>query len=348
MNERAEVRSIDALKHAKAALLEFAKEAAASLAAADSDVQRTSQWLTHDRPGHWRREVRKREEVVLEWRKEISRKQMIAAPEPASTVEERKKMQRAQARVDVAKDKLVKTQKWGNAWEKEVQLFKTSTSLLSEFLARDIPDAVARIDRMMISLEEYFALVAPAAPEVPPAPGDAQDAQATPADALPELDLRLDTALSSAEIYTRLRDHIPDQPTRDAVAIRSVPELAGARLTLLESELLPLSRLSLYGAIPSPHDKIVFSARASSIHAVFLARSADAPPGDSGWYLGPEERPDAHGGLRAVTIGEFIDTVPALAPLLRLAPGSLVVVVEGSIRALLDPENRNNWEQKHA
>jgi hypothetical protein len=343
MNERAEVRSIDALKHAKAALLEFAKEAAASLAAADVDVQRMSQWLSHDRPSHWKREVRKREEIVLEWRKEISRKQMIAAPEPASTVEERKKMQKAQLRVDVAKQKLLKTQKWANTWEKEVQLYKTSTSMLGEFLARDIPNAVARIERMMINLEEYFAIQAPEAPTVPPTPGE--DAPELP---LPEMDLRLDTALSSAEIYARLRTHVPDQETRDDVALRTVPELSGSRLTLLDSELLPLSRLALYGPLPQPGEKVVVSARAIAHHAVFFARSLESPAGDSGWYVGPEERPDAHGGLRAVTVEDLLSAIPALAPLLRLAPGALAVLVEGSIRAVLDAENKNNWEQKHS
>jgi hypothetical protein len=350
MHEHADIRSLDALKHAKAALLEFKKEVESALGLTDAEVMRMGQWLSHDRPSHWRRELRAREEETLEWRKEISRKQLVAAPNPASTVEERKKMQKSQAMAERAAEKLRKSQKWANSWEKEVQTYKSSVSLLNEFLHRDIPDAVARLDKMMTSLEEYWAIAAPAAPGLPGEAGAADAAtaddlatMARPDSDLPAAESTADDARAAADRAAALRDAAPDQPTRDGVQLRSTPELVTARASLNADDIPALERLATFGPLPNPNDKVIIAARAITGTALFLERRAAPIAGDSGWYIGPEERPLAHGGLRAVTIAELLESVPALAPLLRLAPGSLVRLVDGVVRVVLDGTNANLW-----
>src|SRR5262245_43603378 len=119
MSERANVHALEALKEAKAALARFAEDAGAILATVDSDIARMGQWLTHDRPAHWKREVRKREEAVQAARQEISRKQLVQAPEPASTILERKELARCQRRVESARQKQEATRRWATVWEKE-------------------------------------------------------------------------------------------------------------------------------------------------------------------------------------------------------------------------------------
>lgn len=349
MHEHADIRSLDALKHAKAALLEFKKEVESSLGVTDADVMRMGQWLSHDRPSHWRRELRAREEEVLGWRKEISRKQLVAAPNPASTVEERKKMQKAQALAERAADKLRKSQKWANSWEKEVQTYKSSIALLNEFLQRDIPDAVARLEKMMTSLEEYWAINAPAAPGLAGTAtpegeaGEELSSMARPDADIPAAESVADDARFAADRAAALRDAAPDQATRDGVQIRLTPELVTSRASLNADDLPALERLATFGPMPSMSDKVIIAARAITSTALFLERRAQPVDGDSGWYIGPEERALAHGGLRAVTVQELLEGIPALAPLLRLGPGSLVRLVDGVVRVVLDGTNANLW-----
>lgn len=161
MGERARVLSVDALRDVKAALIEFTDSVGVTLAGVDADINRVNHWLTHDRPGHWKREVRKREEEVAEAQTAIMRKKIIAAPESASIVEEQKMLQRAKARLMDAQVKLGNVKRWAPTFEREALLYKGSCRGLTEMLHRDIPVATQRLERMMAALEGYARLAPP-------------------------------------------------------------------------------------------------------------------------------------------------------------------------------------------
>lgn len=163
MAESARVLSTDALKGAKAALAEFAEDVAATLAGVDSDIARVSHWISHDRLAHWKREHRRREDGAAHARSEIMRKQIIAAPEPASVVDERRAYERAKRRVEEADRKLAAVRRWAPVWEREALLYKGSCQPLAEAIHRDVPIAMARLERMLSSLEAYGRLAPPRA-----------------------------------------------------------------------------------------------------------------------------------------------------------------------------------------
>src|SRR5690606_14910727 len=99
---------------------------------------------------------------------------LIAAPEPASVVEEQKNLNKAKARLAHAQRKYENVRRWAPVWEREALLYKTATAGLSEKLARDVPVAVARLERMLASLEEYHRLAAPRG-DIDAPPAESQD-----------------------------------------------------------------------------------------------------------------------------------------------------------------------------
>lgn len=165
MSDRANVKSVEALAEVKAALLEFAVTARASISTVDGEIRHITDYLRMDRPSHWKHEIRARENVVTQCKLEIQRKRLIAAPEPASTVFEERQLKKAQARVESGRARLAAVQRWQPIWEKEASNAKSMMRGLEEALAVDIPRAVARLERMMTSLEAYAAIRPPGSTE---------------------------------------------------------------------------------------------------------------------------------------------------------------------------------------
>jgi hypothetical protein len=174
MSEAARVNSTEALKQAKAAMADFSDSIVSALASVDADINRVSSWLNQDRPAYWKRQVRLQEEGVIKIKTDIMRKRIIAAPEPASVVEEEKQLDRAKIKLEHAQKRFAAVKRWGPVWDREALLYKTSTHGLTEYLHRDVPTAVARLERMMTSLEEYTRIAPPSEdgpmvrPEMPP------------------------------------------------------------------------------------------------------------------------------------------------------------------------------------
>ncbi|MDX2148191.1 MAG: hypothetical protein SFZ23_11785 [Planctomycetota bacterium] len=357
----AKVNSLEAMKEARLAYVQFAEDCVAALSAIDAEVQRVGRWLTDERPAYWRREVRKAEEEVNEWRKEISRKQLMRLPDPVSIVDERKKMRKAEARAQHCQQKLAVVQKWAAAWEREVMLYKSSLSSLNEIIHGKTPAATTRLDRMMQSIEEYLALQAPEAPGREALPGSSSVAEPAtdegskspfarpptdPANSTPDARASSDEPRTLRDVYRRLRALAPDAAARAALNPRPIEGLERAPLMLTPEDEAGLKRLALLGVLPSASDRVVVAVRVLHEPFVAMIRLADAPPGDSGWYLGPSERPDATGGLRATSVGELLAARPDWNTLLSLRAGSLLVVHQGVIRCALDENDIDAWLQQ--
>lgn len=184
MSESARVNSTDALKQAKAAMLEFSDAIVVALASVDADINRVSFWLNQDRPAHWKRQVRLREEAINKIKTDIQRKRLIAAPEPASVVEEEKSLDRAKMLLAHAQSRLDAVKRWGPVWDREAMLYKTSTHSVTEYLHRDVPVAVARLERMIGSLEDYTRI----APPTTDTPGQLAPDMVEPGEAKPPVD----------------------------------------------------------------------------------------------------------------------------------------------------------------
>lgn len=157
----ARVHNSQSLLDTKFAIIKFIDSIHAAMASVDSEVSRTTQWLNQDRIPHWKRELRRREDHVQVCKNAIAAKQLARMPDPADTTLERRALRRAEDRVESARRRLEASKRWAPVWEREAANYKMGCSKLSDSLHRDLPNALARLEAMVLALERYEALAAP-------------------------------------------------------------------------------------------------------------------------------------------------------------------------------------------
>lgn len=353
MGESARIRSVEALRDAKAALAEFSEQVGAAISSVDADISRMTQWLQQDRPAHYKHAVRRVEEEITRAKSDISRKQMMAVPEVKSVVDEKKALDRLKRRLEDLQKKQESVRRWGPMWEREALMYKSATRGLSESVGARIPAAIKRLDRMAISLEDYWRLK--------PASGE-EAVGLSPSDRA-MMDAALGTELSSGwgvddgaapvqalgtrDKYGPLR---ASGPTREAIeAMYPGPFATGwSAGTVRESDTVELGKLSSADALPAGDHLLTLGWRATHTAGVYLLRGEPftRPDGkvDSGWYIGPLERPEEPGGYGSVRVDLFLSRLPGLSAVLALRPGTLTVLSAGNILSVLDGTDRELWK----
>lgn len=326
---KANLTNTEVLRDVRTAMAKFAEEARNTLTAVDADVARVGQWLTHERPGHWKHEIRRREDAVAAAKAAIARKQLSRMPEPASVVEERKFLQREQRRLQNAKDRAETTRRWAAVWERESSLWKSSCSGLAELLDRDVPGALADLDRMMKALSEYLV-------------GGASGGGEVAIDATP-------SGLSKADRLAMFRSHAPIGDERQSLVMvaqcapMSSPAWNAGAIT--EADAQSVQRLGSTGSAPAATSRVLISWRALELNGVVLVRGipSGGDSGDSGWTIVPGDRPESPGGWRAATVGDVLAHWPFLGCVLPLTPGCVVELASGLIGGVIDGFGRDLW-----
>lgn len=331
MREAARVNSLEALARVKAALVKFSESVGASLSSVDSDVQKIGSWLSLDRPAHWKAQIRRREDEVNGAKMAIMRKRIISAPEPASVVDERKVLRRAQARLERAKERMAHVKRWAVEWEREAMVYKTAASPLSDALVRDVPNAIADLKQLMAHLEKYLSMQAPSDADLSGGRPAVDDAHVSSAAASGELNIESPHRLCA-----------PSAQARGAIRCVSALPIAWMAGTLNPEDAEAVGRMSV-AAAPDGRDRIMLANRALREPGVVFVRDRESVPGDSGWYVGPLEQPERSGGWTATTVGNLLEQRPDLAPLLRLEPGTVLEMRAGMVRSVLDGAGRELW-----
>jgi hypothetical protein len=163
MGGRAQVKSIDALQTMTGALDRFHGEAAAAMDDLDMEVRRALEWL-RDRKEYWTLEMRRAWERVAEARVQLQQAmtvRQIAEHQP-TCIDERRALEKAKRRVQVAQDKIVAVQHWTHVVDRIVNDYRASRSRLTGWLDADYPQALAALRKMREILETYVAVQVPA------------------------------------------------------------------------------------------------------------------------------------------------------------------------------------------
>jgi hypothetical protein len=164
------VGSLEALKDFRAALCRFIKDAGDSLLAVDLELRRAQDWLHVDRPRYWQAEIRRREDAVLHAKADLARAKTTAMfGNTAGCTDQKVALRRAQARLEVAKEKLLTVRRWAMVLEREVEEYKGPAQQLSNLLEADMTGGVAQLDQLITALEAYLSLAAPIAAQPLPA-----------------------------------------------------------------------------------------------------------------------------------------------------------------------------------
>ncbi|MGD9689855.1 MAG: hypothetical protein AB7K52_09410 [Phycisphaerales bacterium] len=341
----ARVTSVDALRDLKAGIQRFIDEASAAVGEADAEAVRTEQWLRHDQVAYWQAQARQRHEQAEAARAEVRRRELsgIGDTNPTAMVE-RRAAQRAREREEAALEKARRIRTWFPVLERETTLYKGAIQPLMDALSRDLPSAMLTLDRMTKSLEGYAAARAAQGASTSGAPPRAPASADEPA---------------PPSVFAVLRRRTP------RLAVRATLETM--RLVTRESEGLHLGGphggvLAQTGTVPAAagrEERVVVEAGALESGAYYLERLAGTPAGDSGWHVGSAGLDGGAGGeaareFVATTVADLLRVRPALAEVLMLPAGYLVVVMGGAglpdradetpseagIEAMIGPDDR--------
>lgn len=171
MADTANVQSIEALVDFRAALVRFLDEARNALNDADFELNRTTDWLANDRRLYWASEVRKRDREVADARATLHRKELgkFQGSRP-DTYQEEKDLRIAKERLEEAIDKVERVKRWLPELEHASHDYRTCARPLADTLDGDMIKALAKLERMIIALEEYVRMQAPRPREEAPSP----------------------------------------------------------------------------------------------------------------------------------------------------------------------------------
>ncbi|MBB5351541.1 hypothetical protein HNR46_001778 [Haloferula luteola] len=149
----AKVASIEALEEFRAALARYGQRTGTALDDVSFDVKRLREWLTHDRRMAWEGEVRRRTRRWEQAKAELMTAQLsglrddLAAPKMVE-----KKAARA---LEEAEAKLEMTRQWARRFDGVVAPALSPLDHLRDRLAIDVPKALASLDAMIRTLDEY-------------------------------------------------------------------------------------------------------------------------------------------------------------------------------------------------
>lgn len=179
MADQANVDDLEVFRLFRVAMLKFGQAAEQSLSNADSQIARTHSWLESEQATFWQGQLRKRTEAVAKARDALRQKKLYrdSAGRTRDTSEEEKMLARCLAAVEEALGKIEAVRKWLPKLEKEADLYRGGVTRLMGTANVEVPRAVALLDRLAASLEQYVqiespssgipASTAPATPEEP-------------------------------------------------------------------------------------------------------------------------------------------------------------------------------------
>ena len=155
----ARVLDLKTIERFKSALIGFGESVKAATMEADSEIGRAINWLENDRVPYWRTQIRKRQDLVTVAKSELFRKQMQGSNKDGrpSDMDEKRQLQQAIRMLEHARYKLENCKKWRNRLEREYSMYKGQTSGLGTIAEKNVPEGVARLERILDSLEDYVS-----------------------------------------------------------------------------------------------------------------------------------------------------------------------------------------------
>lgn len=339
MSNGARVDSLEALKFFKIALVKFGQSISVALDDADSEVARTLNWLENDAQSHWQQQIRKRHEAMEKAKEALRMKQLYkdASGRTPSAVDEMKAVQVARKRLDDATAKLAITKTSARKMAREQMIYKGQVQRAYSAAAHDVPGAAAFLNNILIKLEQYVGLAAPAgATSTAEGPGIAGMARA--AEEMPGPG-------KGVSQFRKLRERTPDAILRDGAT-------AAPHLVEIEwrSGIVPIAERDKIGRLPIERGEIDFGHRvilAADVwdHAgIYLHRTEDLPDSPT-WYVGPEDEPVVERCISLPT-EVLLRLRPDLAEILKLPAGFVVLLRPSGVVSLMDGGDGEHWSDE--
>jgi hypothetical protein len=171
MTSQAKVTSIDALESLRAGVIIFMTKGHRAVDEMSDEIRRTRVWVQNDQRHRWELEVRKRQKVLDQAKQELMSAKMIRLRDDLSA--QHAAVRKAERALEEAEGKLRNVRAWTRNFDGCVEPLAKRLEGLREFLAHDMPKAVAYLVQAQTTLESYTELAAPGAA---PSPAESQAA----------------------------------------------------------------------------------------------------------------------------------------------------------------------------
>jgi hypothetical protein len=163
MSTQADVKSIDTLAFVKAAMATYAHETGQALAEVELEGRRAVDYITVDRAAYWKHEVRRCNDMVNQAIKDLEHCRAFkkVGDNQPSCAEEKKNLEKARAKLAIAEQKEAAVRRWTPV---VLQQFRETCVRLVHFrevVDVDCPKAIARVERMLKSLDAYREVSSP-------------------------------------------------------------------------------------------------------------------------------------------------------------------------------------------
>lgn len=178
MSGHAQVRSTPAIDDLQVAVAKFHQRVQAALDALDGELHRAEDWLEHDRPSHWRKELHDAEDGLHQAKQDLARcLLMTLAGERPSCREQKAAVKTAQVQLAYCREKADVVKVWQRNFRHESLEFRGRVGQLRRAMEQDVPKARAVLLKILRRLEEYQIERPPEAFELP------EEAATTPPEA---------------------------------------------------------------------------------------------------------------------------------------------------------------------
>jgi hypothetical protein len=156
MAETANITSFDAIAAFRAGLIVYLGKARPLLEEISGEVIRMRQWIEEDQRRHWENQFRLRSRKLEEARAELFNATLSKLQQ--STALKQMDVQRAVRAVRESEAKLKMVRKWSRELENRTGPLIKQGEQLQTYLATDMAQAVAHLDRVMEALEAYASI----------------------------------------------------------------------------------------------------------------------------------------------------------------------------------------------
>ena len=164
MPDRAQVQSVDALKDFRARLCIFRDRAKQAVDEVMLQLHGMRSWLQDDQVRSWQREIDRRDQRLADARADLNRVRISDVRRSGEA--ETRAVSLATRALREAHEKLQQVRRWARGFETKAQPHIAQVRKLADFLDQDVPQAIARLDRLIERLSEYARLAAPRSAEV--------------------------------------------------------------------------------------------------------------------------------------------------------------------------------------
>lgn len=316
--------------------------ALAAIADAEGEIHRTLTWLETEQLSFWETQIRKRHDWVEKCKDAYRQKTLFkdVAGHRSSGFDERKALEKAQRALEEAGEKIINVKRNIRVLQKELQNYTGAVQRFSTDILVELPNTIAKIEKMESQLEQYVNL---AAPET--SGNDSSDSVSVSQLAAPSMSRGITAELrADAADQERLRQRTPAASARLVAAAASQLDFLSSTSPLNGAQRMAVAAMNNNRHSPEPNQTLVICTDIIDPANIYLHRDVPAGALDTGWFVGPAGSEAPIEQIARTTVESLLAVRPDLREILALPQGFVVVIGPRGIAGVYNSKGLDMWK----